>query len=309
MLKRCLAVTLVFCCLACATPAQAVKIGILPASDTLALHVAHEEGLFAKHGLNVELVPFQSALEQAAALRGGAIDGWFSDMIAVLVMHESGVPQTFFATMSYSGPGRRFFGIATAPGSSISDMDGLRGKKIAISQATIIDYMLSAILRGLNLADDYAERVDIRQISVRLQLLSAGKVDAALLPEPLLSLMEARGSRVIADNTDFEEPLAIMALKSDKADPKAVAAFQAALAEAMNRVNAEPERYREVMLAKKLLPAEAAASYRMLAYPPAHTPTPPPSAADVERVARWMFDNKLVRRMPDAAKTIYDGAN
>ena len=313
MLKRCLAATLLLCCLACrpawAAPAQTMKIGILPASDALALHVAQEEGLFAGHGLDIELVPFQSALEQAAALRGGALDGWFSDMIAVLVMHESGVPQTFIATMCYSGPGRRFFGIATAPGSPISSIADLRGKKVAISQATIIDYMLSSILRSLGLADDYAERVDIRQISVRLQLLSAGKVDAALLPEPLLSLMEARGSRVIADNTGFEEPLAVMALKTEKADPKTVSAFQAALAEAMGRINADPERYRDVMLAKKLLPKEAAASYTMLAYPPAHTPTPPPSAAEVERVARWMFDNKLVRRMPDAAKVIYDGGN
>ena len=306
MPTRLFAAALVLCCLVCSTPALAVKIGVLPASDSLALHVAKEEGLFAAQGLDVELVPFQSALEQAAALRGGGIDGWFSDMIAVLVMHESGVPQTFFATMCYSGPDRRFFGIVTAPDSPITGMDDLRGKKVAVSQATIIDYMLASILGSLKLPDDYVERVDIRQISVRLQLLSAGKVDAALLPEPLLSLMEARGARVIADNTGFEEPLAVMALRSDKADPQTVNAFRAALAEAMARINADPERYRQVMLDKKLLPKEAAGAYRMLAYPPEHTPVPQPSAAEVERVARWMFDNKLVRRMPVAQEVLYD---
>lgn len=305
-MKRCFAVSLLLCCLACSTPAMAMKIGLLPASDSLALHVAREEGLFEKHGLSVELVPFQSALEQAAALRGGALDGWFSDMIAVLAAHESGVPQVLVATMCYSGPGRRFFGIVTAPGSSLASIADLRGKKVAISRSTIIDYMLDSILGSLGLEGDYAERVDIRQIPVRLQLLSAGKVDAALLPEPLLSLMEARGARVIADNTGFQEPLAVIALKKEKADPATVTALQSALAEAMARINSDPERYRQIMLEKKLLPQEATGAYRMLSYPTDRTPVPPPSRAEVERVARWMVGNSVLRSMPEVSGVLYD---
>lgn len=305
MLKKTLLFLVPFFCMLLHPACFAMKIGILPASDSLALHVAHDEGIFSEHGLDVELVPFQSALEQAAALRAGALDGWFSDMIAVLVMNESGVPQQFIATMAFSGPEQRFFGIVTSPLSGLERPEDLRGKKIAISKATIIEYMLDSMLAGLGLPADFAERVDIKQISVRLQLLSAGKVDAAVLPEPMLSLMEARGSRVIVDNTATEEPLAVMALRTEAATPEAVAAFQAALAEAMRRINADPEAYRKVMSAKKLLPREAEKTYHMLSFPPDRCPAPPPTEEEVARVARWMFDNKLVRRMPEAGNLVY----
>lgn len=289
-----------------ADSAHAMKIGVLPASDALALHVAKDEGLFAGQGVEVELVPFQSALEQSAAVRAGALDGWFSDIIAILLMHESGVPQSIIATTSYSGKDARFFGIAVPPGSTATSMQDLKGASVAISQSTIIAYMLDNMLKAAGLEPDHMKRVDIKQISVRLQLLMAGKTDAAVLPEPLLSLMEARGARVVLDNTALSEPLAIVALRKDAVRDEEVAAFRLALAEAMDRINKEPEKYRQAMLEKKLLPEDAKQRYTMLRYPPERCPLPPPGVDDVRRVAEWMAQNKLLRRMPEAGDVLYD---
>ena len=38
-----------------------LKIAVLPIIDTLPMYVAQQEGLFAKHGVNVEFVPVASA--------------------------------------------------------------------------------------------------------------------------------------------------------------------------------------------------------------------------------------------------------
>lgn len=303
---RLLPLLLALCVAMPCTAFAALKIGILPASDTIALHVAHDESLFKKHGLEVELVPFQSALEQGAAIRAGALQGWFTDIIAMMVMHESGVPQQIIATMSRSGPKDRFFGIAASPGSEITDIEQLKGKEVAISKATIIEYMLDSMLEARGLARDFVKRVDIKQISIRLQLLMAGKTDAALLPEPLLSLVRAKGAPLVMDNTDLDMPLAITALRRDACRPEEVKAFQAALAEAMERINNEPEKYRRVMISKKLLPEEASPQYRMLHFDPAATPAPLPVQKELERVAKWMVEKKLLRKLPAAWNMVYD---
>ena len=283
----------------------ALRIGVLPASDSLALHVAKDEGLFAENGLDVVLIPFQSALAQSAALRSGAIQGWFTDPIIMLSMHESGIPQHVIATMGYSGSRSRFFGIAVPPGSDVASLEGLSKAKVAISKTTIIEYVLDCMLENRGLDREYLERLDVRQISVRLQLLLAGKVDAAVLPEPLLSLVEARGAKVVADNTTLSMPLAITAVRQGELSPEQVQVFQSALAEAMRRINADPETYKKVMVDKKLLPRDAESRYRMLTYPPKRTPVPLPSEQEMEHVAAWMVAVKLLRAMPETWNMIY----
>ena len=58
MMRR-LLVLLSLLILAAVQPAHSaqLKLGVLPAADTIVLHVAADEGLFAKQGLEVELVP------------------------------------------------------------------------------------------------------------------------------------------------------------------------------------------------------------------------------------------------------------
>ena len=103
MMRR-LLVLLSLLVLAAVQPAHSapLKLGVLPAADTIVLHVAADEGLFAKQGLEVELVPFQSALELGAAMRAGALSGHFGDIITVLMQNESGSPHAIVATTSGS---------------------------------------------------------------------------------------------------------------------------------------------------------------------------------------------------------------
>lgn len=303
-----LKISLIVLCLLPGSALAVLKIGVLPASDSLALHVANDEGLFTEHGLDVELIPFQSALEQSAALRSGAIQGWFTDPIMMLNMHESGVPQYIIATMGYSGSRNRFFGIAVPADSPITSLEELKDAKVAISKNTIIEYTLDCILENRGFAREHVERVDIRQISVRLQLLLSGKIDAAILPEPLLSLVEAKGAKVIADNTPLSMPLAITAVRKEALSPEQMQSFQMALAEAMRRVNADPDAYKKVMVGKKLLPKDAEPRYRMLTYPPKRTPLPLPTEQEMEHVANWMVKEKLLRRMPASWDMIHSPA-
>ena len=310
MLRR-LIVLLSLFLLSVLQPAYAapLKLGVLPAADTLVLHVAADEGLFDKRGLDVELIPFQSALELGAAMRAGALDGHFGDIINVLMQNESGSPQAIVATTSHASPEARCFGLVVSPKSTAQSLADLKGRDIAVSSATIIDFLLSELLAAEGAAPDALNRQDIRQMPVRLQMLLSGQIESALLPEPLVSLVEAKGARTVLDDRKLDTPLAVIAFKRtvlDAADgAQTVANFRDALREAAARINETPEAYRPVMEAKGLLPKGAAATYRMVRFDMKSTPTGLPSEADITRFADWMKANRILKKTPAYGDVVF----
>lgn len=281
---------------------SALRIGTLPAADSIILHVAADEGLFAEQGLEVEVVPFQSALELGAAMRGKVLDGHFGDIINVLMQNENGAPQAIVATTSHSTPSARYFGIVVPPQSTARTLADLKGKDIAISSATIIDFLLADLLREEKLPPDFLNRQDIRQISVRLQMLLSGQIESALLPEPLVSLVEARGARTVLDDRGLNTPLAVIALKRSVIDApdgaSTVAGFREALRKAAERINAAPEKYRSVMEAKGLLPKGISVHYAMVRFDMRETPLGLPTEQDIRSFADWMQAGRMLRRTP-----------
>lgn len=284
-----------------------LRIGALPAADSIALHVAADEGLFAAQGLDVEVVPFQSALELGAAMRAGGLAGHFGDIINVLVQREGGVDQAIVATSSHSSPGQRHFGLVVSPKSAAQSLADLKDAGIAVSSATIIDYLLDRMLDQQGLPADHFRRQDIRQIPVRLQMLLSGRLEAALLPEPLVSLVEAQGARTLWDDRGLDTSLAVIALRREHADVDTVRRFRLALGEAARRIDADPDRYRQIMIDKGLLPQAAAGTYRMVRFggparegdgaSPDSLP-PLPTRADVEDFATWMRAAGMLKKMP-----------
>ena len=287
--------------LPCASSAaDTLKIGVLPAADSLILHAAREDGVFAAHGLEVEVVPFQSALEIGAAMRAGSLDGHFGDIINVLMQNENGAPQVIVATTSHSTPSARFFGLAASPRSSAKTLAELKGKTCSIGRATIVDFVLDSLLETEGAADSLDKR-DIRQIPVRLQMLLSGQIESALLPEPLLSLVEGQGARVLLDDRGLDLPLAVIALKkpdtpSDSAFTDRIRRFRAALAEEAARINKEPERYKDMMQKFRLLAPQAAPHYAMLRFEEPLTPLGLPSEEDIRHYASWMEKNRILKK-------------
>ena len=303
-----LLMALLLFCAVTPVPAQAagraLKLGVLPAADSIILHVAVDEGLFSEQGLAVELVPFQSALELGAAMRAGSLDGHFGDIINVLLQRESGIDQAIVATTTHSSPAGRCFGIVVAPTSKAKTLSDLKGADIAISSASIIDFLLTRLLDHEGLPPDHFERQDIRQIPVRLQMLLSGRIEAALLPEPLVSLVEARGARTLLDDRGLDIPLAVIALRSQWTDADTVKRFRAALAEAARRIDAAPADYKRLMENKGLLPKDAADTYVMVRFGtglPGREPAALPPLPDVEAVrlvAAWMRDSGILKSLP-----------
>ena len=290
--------------------AETLKIGSLPAADSIILHVAADEGLFAEQGLDVEIIPFQSALELGAAMRAGELAGHFGDLLNVLMQNERGARQAVIAVTTRSSPAQRCFALAVSPekAGELKSLMEMKGAQTAMSGATIIEYLLWRMLEQKKLPEDWLAMQEVRQIPVRLQMLLGGMTDSALLPEPLATLVESKGARSVWDDTELNEPLAVIALserhlRRDVAEP-----FRRALRKAARRIEAAPEQYRALMVEKGLLPKTAAADYAMIRFDLFGTPDgmpPLPSREDMARVETWMLSRGLIKTAPAYADVVF----
>ncbi|MDD7022733.1 MAG: ABC transporter substrate-binding protein [Aeromonadales bacterium] len=295
---------------AIASEANPIRIGLLPAADSIVITVAADEGIFKGKELEVEPIPFRSALEIGSAMRAGALDGHFGDLMNVLSQNASGVRQAVILTTTRTNEGQRCFGLAVSPklSGSIKSVSDLNGAGTAMSTSTIIDYLLDRMREQEKLPSDAIKDVEIRQIPVRLQMLMAGKVDAALLPEPLLTAAERQGARVVWDDRKLDEPLAVVSLKQELLDPRTVKAFGEAVSEAARRIEADPGKYRALMVKKRLLPKDGAESYPMVRFSLFGTKDglpPLPTEEEVRRVGEWMTSKGMLKSVPDFKDVVY----
>lgn len=303
MNQKMLVATMVLGLMMASAHAETLRIGVLPAADSIVLHVAADESLFKAKGLDVEVVPFKSALELGAAMRAGRLDGHFGDLMNVFTQNERGVPQAVILTTTHTHQDQRAFGLVVSPKAAeeIKSLADLKGTETAMSSATIIDYLLDRMTTVEKLPEGALKNLEVKQIPIRLQMLQTGKVATAMLPEPLVSVVEARGGRVIWDDRAINEALAVVALRQEKLKPETVTGFREAVAEAAKLIESEPDRFRAVMVKKGLLPAPVAKDYKMVRFSMFGTKDglpPLPTASDVTRVGEWMVKKGMIKAVP-----------
>jgi NitT/TauT family transport system substrate-binding protein len=172
----------------------------------------------------------------------------------------------------------------------------LKGQTLGIARQTIVDFLADVFLSKANLPLDYFVRRDIRKIPLRLQTLRAGQLEISVFPEPLLSMAEKAGGRVLVDDRDLNMPLAAVALKDELASPVVVAAFREALAEAVALVNANPTLAKDLTLELGLMSPALAEGWTPPSYNPDHVPYRLPDKALFEEYVDWLVRNEVLKR-------------
>jgi NitT/TauT family transport system substrate-binding protein len=280
-----------------------VRIGTLPTEDSLPLWVAEKRGLFTKAGLEVQIVPFASAQERDAALTSGAIDAFMGDIIAAASLRAGGVPVRIVTIMLGATPKEGRFGIAVKPGSKVTSLEQLAGKPVGTSSGTIQEYVLDQLMLQAGVSVDEIKKEEVKKVPVRLELLMQGKLEAAALPEPFLSLAEKQGAKVIADDTgdqNFSQTVLVVSQKylDDPAGAKATGLLLGVWDEAVAVVNKDPNSFRALLVEKARLPQPLATSYAVNTYPSAQLP----KKEQVDDVLDWMRGAGLL----DASVTYED---
>ncbi len=279
------------CLVALPAQAQTIRMGVLPALGTMPLRVAVADGLFKARGLDVQLVPFNSAFERDTAMRTGNIEGYFGDLVAAVLMRKADADVRVVTVCTRSTPGQRMFGLVTSPGMKDLKVDQLKGKSVGLSTSTIIEYVLDLMERDKLIPAGALQRIDVKKLPVRVQMLMNDKLDLSVMPEPLVSLAEFQGGKVMATAESLDIPLTILLLKTELArDPAMNSKFLAAYNEAVQRLAKNPEAYRELMVRDCRVPKPLAPKFPIPQYPASILPAP----EAVQDVQEWMVKKQII---------------
>ncbi len=271
-------------------PQEKLRVGILPIEDSLPVVIADEQGLFKKHGLDVEIIHFSSAVERDAALTAGDVDAVITDPLAVILLRDKGYDIRIASLCLGKTPKEGVFAILATPNSNINSVEDLDGRGIAVSLNTIIEYALDMMLSEYNI--NYT-KVSIPKIPVRMQALLNGNIEAAVLPEPLASYAVSKGAKLILSDAMLNESITqtVIAFRGDVDDEK-VQKFLEAYREAVREINANKEKYREKFIEIARVPEDIAGSYPVPNYPePQQLPK-----EYYDRYLQWAMQKGLIEK-------------
>ena len=265
-----------------------LHVGVMPDTDSLPIIIAQEKGFFAAEGLKVDIQQFKSAMDRDSALQSGNLDGAVSDMLAVAFAKSGG----FDVKVTSSTDGS--YKLIAGKGENISRVQGLRGRAVAVSKSTIMEYVTDQVLASAQLSGESINKVVIPQIPTRLEMLQNGKLAAATLPEPMASIAVHNGCKYITGSDALGiNPGVMLFTAKTVADKKAeLAAFYRAYNKAVAYLNeTDRNEYMDLVVAKGGFPPVAKEALVLPQYHEAALP----KEKDVTDCIAWLQQKQLIK--------------
>ena len=274
--------------------AAMVRIGVLPIVDALPFYVAEQRGFFKPLPIPVKLITFRSAVERDAAFQTSKLDAYLGDIISAALLRSRGFPAKTVSVILGKTPKEGLFAILSPPDSPVRTLKDLKGKHVAISSNTIIEYVLDGLLEENGLPIQAVKKQEIKSIPIRFQMLMSGKIDAAVLPDPLASLARSKGAHWLADDgkTNLSQTVLIWNETFIKKHRAFLQAFYQAYNRAVTVINRDHQGVRSLLVEKCRLPKPIAQSFVFADFPKAS----PPSKKDLSRVLAWLKGKGLLKQ-------------
>lgn len=267
-----------------ADDAAVVRIGTMPTEDILPMWIAEQEGLFAEVGVDAEVVSFDSAQSLSAAITAGEVDMAMTDIMRAVKLCESGAPVVMeWVTLGEVADQGRFgvLAPADAPYSTLAEMaaygasdDAPEGFGVGVAGNTVPEYVFDKLCEEAGLEPGAIPAVEVASLPERYGLVASGKLAGAALPASLLTLGEANGMKLIADDTqggNLSQSVMVARAAFAEEHPEAVKAVAGAWGAAAILCNATPEAYRTLLIENANINEAVADEYPISTYPLATT--------------------------------------
>ena len=286
-----------------------LNVAVVPAIDSAGFFVALHEGLFAAHGLHVTFVPAVSSETvinaQALDLPSDRIDISCGNYVSYIQAQENydqgrrsasasdsmvAADLDIFAEGSVMTPGAQ--GLYVMPDSHISTLADLEGRTIGVNAPGNILYLLAASAladHGLNVSGVHFAYYPLPAMA---GMLKAGKIAAAMLPEPFATQAEVSlGATLLTDadagaTSAFPVQGCAVTRQWEATHPETLAAFRAAFEQGQaiaDDSRGAVEQAMETLPAPSGVSAEIAAMVTLDSYP-----VGPVDAVRIQRVADVM---------------------
>lgn len=210
-----------------------ITMGVMGSIDAIPLVIAQENGYFEEEGLELDLQIFKAAKDRDAALQAGELDGVLADEVAVSIYQNSDID------MRITGITNGSWTLVAGKDSGIKTLADLKGKKMGISERTMIDYLADyiAVENGINTSD--IEKIAIPAMPARLEALKNNQIDAAILPAPFNDTAIADGGVEVTKIYNEDIMISITAFLQEviEKNPEAIKGFYKAYDKAIEYIN------------------------------------------------------------------------
>jgi NitT/TauT family transport system substrate-binding protein len=273
---------------------EPLRVAVLPITDVVPFYVAQDQGYYADNNVNVELIPVSSGAERDTVVQTGKADCELTDIHGVVLTNASDALQLrVISSARQATPEQAQFYLLSSPQSGIESPEELAGASIGISENTIIDYWTERMLTYAGVDPDQVNLTNTPQIPVRLELLLNGKLDAAVLPDPLAALAQLQGATVVLDDSQLPQVgVSVIACRQDAIQERGddVKALLAAWDQAVEAINADPAQFQDILIENTRVPEPLQGQYTLPQFPVQALP----SEAQVVDVVNWAMDRSLI---------------
>jgi len=242
-----------------------VRVAALPIAETGALWAAIDEGIFEDHGLEIEVVPAQGGANAIPALLSGDIQFAIGQPFGPFRADAQDLGIVIVGNYANSlAEGTDVNAVVAPAGSGITRPADLAGKKVSVNTIGAAgDLTIRKAVQDDGGDPSTIEFVEVAFPDVPAQL-AAGTMDAAWAPDPFRGIVLGSGGTSVVQPYQATIPglavlTSITTQKLIDEDPDLVAAYSAAMEEALDWASSNEEAVRDAMATNLKIPAEAAA--------------------------------------------------
>ncbi|MBR1548705.1 MAG: ABC transporter substrate-binding protein [Prevotella sp.] len=168
----------------------ALKIAVMPTLDCLPLYVAEHYGLLDSLNGGVRLKRYTAQMDCDTALTRGRVEGSVSDLVRAKRMERDGMKLRYVATTN------AYWLLVANRNARIRQTKQLDDKMVAMTRLSATDMLSDMVVDSARIDNERVFRVQINDLSVRMQMLQNNEMDALWLTEP-----QATAARLMKHNT------------------------------------------------------------------------------------------------------------
>ena len=171
-----------------------LTLGMMPTLEGLPFYIARSEGIYDSLGLDLTILPFNSANARDAVFQTGQMDGMVTDYPSAITLQAIHHTELGFI---FKNDGYLCFIVSKE--SRINQPEQLIEKNIAVSRNTVVEYATDQLLNKAGIKYTETNKPEISQLPLRLQMLQYNQIDASFLPDPAASIaMNSKNKSLIS---------------------------------------------------------------------------------------------------------------
>jgi NitT/TauT family transport system substrate-binding protein len=233
-----------------------VTVGVIPIVDVAPLYLGQKKGFFSSRGIELKMVTAQGGAAIVPGVVSGQFQFGFSNTTSLMLAQTKGVPvrSVVNGAASNGKVGADVTGVLVEKDSSIKSAKDLAGHTVAVNTLQNIgDTTVRESVRK-----DGGDPSGIKFVEIPFDQMPAalddGRVDAAWMGEPAMTIAKGQGARVVASPFAETDPALTVATyftstQIAQRNPDLVKKFTEAMTESLKYATDHPDEARQILTA------------------------------------------------------------